>query len=161
MKTYNHNIVLRQRKRVLCIIHRIHFLYSKMGKSCRRRRKCRFFVLPYGKAARIAGLFPESVLNIIAVWKSNGYSQSASLRSSTPNSCSAVYQEELALLLIQASPPPTAYCFSQLKQGTYLIWLKLITNRTGPRKQQKQACQAGRISSKANKNRHNEPHSIP
>ena len=39
MKTYNHNIVLRQRKRVLCIIHRIHFLYSKMGKSCRRRRK--------------------------------------------------------------------------------------------------------------------------
>ena len=35
----------------------------------------------------------------------------------------ATYQEELALLLIQASPPPTAYCFSQLKQGTYLIWL--------------------------------------
>ena len=54
---------------------------------------------------------------------SSGYSQSASLRSSTANSCSAVYQEELALLLIQASPPPTAYCFSQLKQGTYLIWL--------------------------------------
>ena len=56
---------------------------------------------------------------------SSGYSQSASLRGSTPNNCSAVYQEELALLLIQASPH-TAYCFSQLKQGTYLIWLKSL-----------------------------------
>ena len=37
-------------------------------------------------------------------YSSSGYSQSASLRSSTPNNCSAVYQEELALLLIQASP---------------------------------------------------------
>ena len=35
-----------------------------------------------------------------------GYSQSASLRSSTPNNCSAVYQDLLALLLIQASPHP-------------------------------------------------------
>ncbi len=35
---------------------------------------------------------------------SSGYSRSASLRSSTPNNCSAVYQEELALLLIEASP---------------------------------------------------------
>ena len=37
---------------------------------------------------------------------SSGYSQSASLRSSTPNNCSAVYQDLLALLLIQASPHP-------------------------------------------------------
>ena len=35
---------------------------------------------------------------------SSEYSQSASLRSSTPNNCSAVYQEELTLFLIQASP---------------------------------------------------------
>ena len=26
--------------------------------------------------------------------------------------------------LNQSKSPPTAYCFSQLKQGTYLIWLK-------------------------------------
>ena len=38
--------------------------------------------------------------------QSGGYSQSASLRDSTPNNCSAVYQKELALLLIQASPHP-------------------------------------------------------
>ena len=38
-------------------------------------------------------------------------------------SSSAVYQKELALLLIQASPHPPAYCFSQWKQGTYLIQL--------------------------------------
>ena len=42
---------------------------------------------------------------------SSGYSQSASLRSSTPNNCSAVYQEELALLLIQASPHPLLIAF--------------------------------------------------
>ena len=34
-----------------------------------------------------------------------------------------IFAIRFALLLIQASPPPTAYCFSQLKQGTYLIWL--------------------------------------
>ena len=42
---------------------------------------------------------------------SSGYSQSASLRGSTPNNCSAVYQEELALLLIQASPHPLLIAF--------------------------------------------------
>ena len=42
---------------------------------------------------------------------SSGYSQSASLRSSTPNNCSAVYQEELALLMIQASPHPLLIAF--------------------------------------------------
>ena len=33
------------------------------------------------------------------------------LRSSTPNNCSAVYQEELALLLIQASLHPLLIAF--------------------------------------------------
>ena len=42
---------------------------------------------------------------------SSGYSQSASLRGSTSNNCSAVYQEELALLLIQASPHPLLIAF--------------------------------------------------
>ena len=43
--------------------------------------------------------------------ESNGYSQSASLRGSTPNNCSTVYQKELALLLIQASPYPLLIAF--------------------------------------------------
>ena len=34
-----------------------------------------------------------------------------------PNNYSAVYQDELALLLIQRKSPPTAYCFSQPPQG--------------------------------------------
>ena len=42
---------------------------------------------------------------------SSEYSQSASLRSSTPNNCSAVYQEDLALFLIQASPHPLLIAF--------------------------------------------------
>ena len=49
--------------------------------------------------------------------ESSGYSQSDSLRSSTPNNCSAVYQEELSLLLIQASPHPLLIAFRNLSRG--------------------------------------------
>ena len=42
---------------------------------------------------------------------SSGYSQSASLLGSTPNNCSAVYQEWLVPLLIQASPHPLLIAF--------------------------------------------------
>ena len=48
---------------------------------------------------------------VCSAFLSSGYSQSASLRSSTPNNCSAVYQEELALFLIQASPHPLLIAF--------------------------------------------------
>ena len=41
----------------------------------------------------------------------NAVSYTHLLRSSTPNNCSAVYQEELALLLIQASPHPLLIAF--------------------------------------------------
>ena len=58
--------------------------------------------------------------------KSSGYSQSASLLAH--NQIAATRLSEGACpLLIQASPTP-AYCFSQLKQGTYLIWLKSERN---------------------------------
>ena len=56
---------------------------------------------------------------------SSGYSQSASLRSSTPNNCSAVYQEELALLLIQASPHPLLIAFRN-PAGDLLDLVKII-----------------------------------
>ena len=36
---------------------------------------------------------------------------SALLRGSTPNNCSTVYQKELSLLLIQASPHPLLIVF--------------------------------------------------
>ena len=49
---------------------------------------------------------------------------SALLCGSTPNNCSAVYQKELALLLIQASPHPLLIVFLQPTQRTYLIRLK-------------------------------------
>jgi len=53
---------------------------------------------------------------------SSGYSQSASLRGSTPNNCSAVYQKELALLLIQASPHPLLIAFRNWSSGWRLTW---------------------------------------
>ena len=54
---------------------------------------------------------------------SSGYSQSASLRGSTPNNCSAVYQKALARLLIQASPP-TAYWLFAIEAGDLLDLVK-------------------------------------
>ena len=53
--------------------------------------------------------------------KSSGYSQSASLLAHN--------QIAATQLIRRGLPPPDtskspAYCFSQLKQGTYLIWLK-------------------------------------
>ena len=49
---------------------------------------------------------------------------SALLCGATSNNCFTVYQKELSLLLIQASPLPIAYCFLQPTPGTYLIRLK-------------------------------------
>ena len=49
---------------------------------------------------------------------------SALLGVATSNNCFTVYQKELSLLLIQASPHPLLYCFSQPIPGTYLIRLK-------------------------------------
>ena len=57
--------------------------------------------------------------------KSSGYSQSASLLAHN--------QIAATQLIRRGLPPPDtskspAYCFSQLKQGTYLIWLKSERN---------------------------------
>ena len=49
---------------------------------------------------------------------------SALLCGATSNNCFMVYQKEVALLLIQVSPLPIAYCFLQPTPGTYLIRLK-------------------------------------
>jgi hypothetical protein len=50
------------------------------------------------------------------------------LRSSTPNNCSAVYQEELALLLIQASPHPLLIAFRN-PAGDLLDLVKIFLQR--------------------------------
>ena len=59
--------------------------------------------------------------------KSSGYSQSASLLAHNQIAATQLIRRGLPPLLIQASSTP-AYCFSQLKQGTYLIWLKSERN---------------------------------
>ena len=45
---------------------------------------------------------------------STKYSQSAMLRGSTPNNCSAVYQKELAV--------PHQNCYSYQRSGKYFVW---------------------------------------
>ena len=63
----------------------------------------------------------EKTFCVKLVSESSGYSQSASLLA---------HNQIAATQLIRRSLPPPdtskspAYCFSQLKQGTYLIWLK-------------------------------------
>ena len=49
---------------------------------------------------------------------------SALLCGATSNNCFTVYQKELSLLLIQASPYPLLIVFLQPTPGTYLIRLK-------------------------------------
>ena len=49
---------------------------------------------------------------------------SALLCGATSNNCFTVYQKELSLLLIQASPYPLLIVFLQPTPGNYLIRLK-------------------------------------
>ena len=49
---------------------------------------------------------------------------SALLCGATSNNCFTVYQKELSLLLIQASPYPLLIVFLQPTPGTYLMRLK-------------------------------------
>ena len=53
---------------------------------------------------------------------SSGYSQSASLLAHNQITASQFIRRACTPPDTSKSPP-TAYCFSQLKQGTYLIWL--------------------------------------
>jgi len=59
----------------------------------------------------VFNLNPADIHILFCYLMSIGYSQSASLRGSTPNNCSAVYQKALARLLIQASPHPLLIAF--------------------------------------------------
>ena len=62
-------------------------------------------------------LFVNSVLEINTMLSQSDIRNPLSLRGSTPNNCSAVYQDLLVPLLIQASPHPLLIALRNLRRG--------------------------------------------